>query len=1164
MDTPESKHLRKHWLMRVLRSKTFIVSVALMITYTLAGFFLAPYLIKRQSTQFAQESLKCLLVMEEVRVNPYTLTLDIKNFDLKERDGSPLLAFKAIFINFEISSLWRRAWNFADVRLDDPVLNLQLEPEGRINFVDIADRIPRKENEGNTSLQEKAQGEAHPPRVIFEHIALNQGRLVFTDQSGPTPGSITLETIGLELKNLSTLLDKKGAYSFEATLPHDGKITGAGDVSLHPLWSEGRVKVEGFKTVSAWEFLQDEILLDKPGGEVDLEARYRFAHTDKSPSFVIEGLKVLVSALELKARGDREPILSVDRIGLYDGRFDLASRSFQLGELELSRGRATADITEQGRLNWQKLVKTGGDGRSPASKAEALEGPPWRVALKTLTLADFSLAYRDRSRQYPFEIGVSRLGMQGKADLSFMPDKVGVLAENLNVLFEGVSLQEIGQETPLVRLESLAVEEGRIDLKTRQVSLERIMMQGGHAAMDLEKSGAVNLLRVLGRRNVDRLREKIALAVDKAQAEGRPWSVSVGSVEAAGLSLAFRDQTLSPAPTVNLQDIELKLADFQSEGKASAPFEASLALREGGTVNAEGRFTLAQKSAEATVHVSNLALTPFQPYLAQYASLSVDSGDFNAAGQVSYGEGGKDPNLQFSGDAHIADLLISELGTQPDTRQRFLAWQALKANNIKLGLGPERLDIGEVRLIEPYGKLIIYEDKSLNLNKVLRDNEETVEEEKPVPQAETPGGFPVDVQRIRIEKGGLDFADLSLRIPFAAKIYELKGAIAGLSTKEGARAQIQLEGRVDEFGTSSIQGRIEPLNAKHFTDIDMIFKNVEMTNLSPYTGKFAGYRIASGRLSLDLHYLIKQSELKGSNQIILDNLRLGAKVESPAAPNIPLELAVALLKDADGRIDIGLPVSGNLDDPQFSYGDLIWKTLINFFSKIVTSPFRALAGMLGAERENLETIEFEPGRAELPPPEREKVETLSEALAKRPQLKLKIQGRFDPVEDGEALKSMAIRREIAGRAGRVLGPDEDAGPMDVSNPLVQLAIETMVAERISADALAAARESAAKSAAVTDKDAGKAAKKEKKQAELLPSEQSRELYTSLLQKLVETHPLTEARLKELARERAEAIKQEFVEVRTIDAKRLTVLEPSATEEKDEKTVPSGLTLDVHR
>jgi len=184
------------------------------------------------------------------------------------------------------------------------------------------------------------------------------------------------------------------------------------------------------------------------------------------------------------------------------------------------------------------------------------------------------------------------------------------------------------------------------------------------------------------------------------------------------------------------------------------------------------------------------------------------------------------------------------------------------------------------------------------------------------------------------------------------------------------------------------------------------------------------------------------------------------------------------------------------------------------------------------------------------------VKTLSEALAKRPQLALKIQGRFDPVADGDALKSMLIRLEIARRTGRQVVPGEDPGSVNVSNPPVQQAIEIMVIDRISADVLAAAKESSVKRAAVMDKEAGKAA--------VLPPDLSRELYTVLLQKLVEAQPVTEVRLTELARERAEAIKQQFVAAGTIDERRLTVLEPSATEEKEEETVSSELTLDVRR
>jgi hypothetical protein len=155
MDAPESKALPRHWLMRVLLSKAFIIAVGLMLTYTLAGFFLVPYLIKRQATRFARESLKCLVVMEEVRVNPYAFTLDIRNFDIKEGDGSPLLAFKAFFINFEISSLWRWAWTFADVRLEGPVVNLEIKRGGLLNFIELAGRIPPKKMRGTLPGKKK-------------------------------------------------------------------------------------------------------------------------------------------------------------------------------------------------------------------------------------------------------------------------------------------------------------------------------------------------------------------------------------------------------------------------------------------------------------------------------------------------------------------------------------------------------------------------------------------------------------------------------------------------------------------------------------------------------------------------------------------------------------------------------------------------------------------------------------------------------------------------------------------------------------------------------------------------------------------------------------------------------------------------------------------------
>jgi len=1154
MDTSEKKSKQKHRMVRFLLSKGIIIAVAIMVGYTLIGFFLAPYLIHRYAVKFVGEKLKCRLVMEKVRMNPYALTLDIKEFDLKDGNGSALIAFEQFFANFQVSSLWRWAFTFAEVRLEKPSLHIEVMRDGRINLIDLVDRIPKEEDETGKESRDAGGEDEAPRRFILEHIALNQGRLVFTDLSDPTPASVTLEPLSLDLKNFTTLPDEKGMHSFEAILPHGGKLLWSGAISTHPLWSEGKIELEDFNVATAWKFLQDEILLEKPEGEMDLTARYRFARGGASNTFFIDGLKVHLSGLFFRRSGTAEPIFTMDAIRLDEGRFDMSTREFSVGRLAFSQGSVAATVNEHGRLNFQELTPIDTETRPVSVKEEGSEQPPWRVDFKSVELDGVSLKYIDRSRAYPTEIGIDSLGIKLQARLSYGPKKMQAIVENTDITFSALSLKEIAQGDPVVNLNRFFVEDGRLDLEARQLDVARVVLEGGHARVLKEREGVINLARVLGGVGKGKMQKEVAAITKEARDDMKPWAIAVGSAEMTGFGVAFSDQGLSPSPTFDIENLALKASNIHSDFKAPVPFEASLTVRQGGSVNAKGRLKLAEKNAEAAIQVSNLALTPIQPYLAQLAFLTLNSGALSFRGDVNHREDKTGAHTSFAGNAHVHNLLVSESGTD----QRFLSWKDMKVNNLKLSLTPDRVEIGEIRLNEPYGKLIIYEDQSVSLKKVMRPQEAQAEEIKPAAEEETPGGFPITVRKIQVEKGGLDFADLSLRPQFAAKIHELKGAVVGLSTKEGERAQVKLDGRVDAYGTSKIQGELEPFNAKRFTDLSMIFRNVEMTNLTPYSAKFAGYRIASGKLSLDLRYRINNSVLQGENQIILDKLTLGEKVDNPDAPDLPLDLALALLRDADDRIDIGLPVSGNLDDPQFKYGHLIWKALLNLFKKIITAPFKALSAMLGVEDEKLDVIVFEPGKTVLSPPEQEKVKNLSEAFARRPQLMLNIQGGFDPAGDGAAMKSFAVRHEIAKKTERGIPPDEEPEPVDVNDPQVQKAIEDLVRERVSPQALEAAKKDASKRAA-------EAVKKGEKGISLsLPADLARDLYTSLLQKVIDAHPVTEAELKHLGRDRAEAIKQALGATGKVAEARISILEPSMVEEKGERSVPSKLTLDVRQ
>ena len=265
---------------------------------------------------------------------------------------------------------------------------------------------------------------------------------------------------------------------------------------------------------------------------------------------------------------------------------------------------------------------------------------------------------------------------------------------------------------------------------------------------------------------------------------------------------------------------------------------------------------------------------------------------------------------------------------------------------------------------------------------------------------------------VTIENGSANFADMLTKPHFATGIKGLNGTVKGLSSESLARADVSLEGKVDEYAPAKIAGQINPLSEDVYTDLAMEFKNIELTSFNPYSGKFAGYAIEKGKLSVDLKYKVSENMLVGENKIVLDQLTLGERVESPDATNLPVGLAIALLKDRNGVIDIDLPIRGDLSDPEFSYGHIIFQALLNLIAKAATSPFAMLGGLIGSGDEELSFIEFDFGSAELQPQETGKLDTLAKALLERPALGLEIKGAADTEHDRLALAEAKLLEQL--------------------------------------------------------------------------------------------------------------------------------------------------------
>jgi hypothetical protein len=297
---------------------------------------------------------------------------------------------------------------------------------------------------------------------------------------------------------------------------------------------------------------------------------------------------------------------------------------------------------------------------------------------------------------------------------------------------------------------------------------------------------------------------------------------------------------------------------------------------------------------------------------------------------------------------------------------------------------------------------------------------------QPVPgtPAAGAGNPPPDIRvgRITLAGGNVNFSDFFIRPNYSANLTGVAGSVGSLAADTAG--EVELRARVENTAPVEISGRINPLAASLFLDLRASARDVDLPPLTPYSAKYAGYGIEKGKLSMEVKYRIEDRKLEAENRVVLDQLTFGEKADSPDATKLPVLLAVALLKDRNGVIDVNLPISGSIDDPEFSLGGIIVRVIVNLIVKVVTAPF-AIIGALAGGGEELAYVEFAPGSADLTQASEAKLGSIAKALAERPALKLDVSGRIDPGTDREGLRKSSIGRQVRAQKAKALGKAVD-------------------------------------------------------------------------------------------------------------------------------------------
>ncbi|RUL78126.1 DUF748 domain-containing protein [Dyella choica] len=588
------------------------------------------------------------------------------------------------------------------------------------------------------------------------------------------------------------------------------------------------------------------------------------------------------------------------------------------------------------------------------------------------------------------------------------------------------------RDVKLVAWQTLTVDIHHFDLGSSTAQFGDITLHGLKIEAQRLKNGNIDLANL----------SKSSPPAKGKQAESPSWHWSIAHLAIDGSSFALTDPSL-PTRQGRIQIDAEKFGLDSLSDDMHKPIKLALSGGMGrGTFKVDGQVKPEPMDADLRIVASKLNVAPFASLVKVPLNVNIDSAKLSADGRVRYRDGKPQALMAYQGSMALSRVRVLDKLTSED----FLRWNSLALSGMKLqmnGAAP-KVDIAALALEDFYARVIINANGRLNLQDVISNPAQApvsvtnaqvgpapAQSAPPPPEKETsrtPGGGhtttatlasastsaapPADIHigQITLASGNLNYTDNFIKPNYTANITQLAGKIGAFGTNTtGKPADVTLQGELDDSSPVNIEGSINPLTPMAFLDIKAKANDVELTHLTPYSGKYAGYPITKGRLTMDVHYQLDQNQLNADNHIVLNQLTFGDRMEGPGISHLPVKLAVALLKDSNGNIDIHVPVSGSLNDPEFSLGGVIWQAFVNVLKRAVTSPFRLLASIGGGGgQQDLDYVEFIPGSAVLDAQAQDRLVHVVDILNKKPDIKLDITGRVDPSVDEEGLRKVTV------------------------------------------------------------------------------------------------------------------------------------------------------------
>ena len=926
------------------------------LLFGLFGYFFLPGIIKSKIEQHLTEKLKRPTTIERIDINPYALSIDIHQFKALEPDGKKtFVSFKRLYVNASMQSLFRFAPVVSEFKLEEPYVHLTRTGANQYSIDDILKQMAE---------QPKSD---EPSRFAVYNIQVDGGKAEFEDHPKNKTHTVSNFKLGIPFVSLLPSHDDIFVKPFLNADINGSNLQIKGKTLPFSQSRETVVNLD-FDNIKLSDYVaylpfKPQFKVNKAMLGLHLTASFKQA-PDHSPALVFKG-KTALTEVDITALND-EPIIKLPELSVQLDGLNALSEQYKIAKIALFEPELNIVKSRNGALNLMRLAPPPSGGKPQKNNTKI------KIALDEFSITGGKVHVEDKQATQPVSGNLEKF--------------------NLTIKNTEVDLQK--QD---IRLAEISSDSAKLNIRHQKSK---------------KKSG----------KQTEKTEQKTA----------KPgWNVSVDKIAVNHWAAQIEDRNLRRHRTTSVTPISFTASNLSTRQGEKGQIALDASVNKTGRISVKGPVGFAPMHAALKLDLKNVSILPAQPYFTDQLNLQLTRARLSTNGALQLDEnkrgklkGGFKGNVSFSQVATVDKVSTKD----------FVSWRNLSLRGINTRFEPFSLYISRVYLDRYYARIIISPEGHINLQDVTRapgeegksltestEKQKKADETKTtaVAAAEKPTAEPkkaatkmppIKISKLTLKRGRVRFTDHFIQPNYTANMVDLGGTVTGLSSKAGTTANVDLSGKVNE-APLTITGSVNPLKGDLFLDMKGNVKGMELAPLSTYSGKYAGYGIEKGQLSFDVTYKVNQRKLSAENHLILDQLTFGKKVDSPDAVNLPVTLAVALLRDRNGVIDIRLPISGSLDDPQFSVGGIIIKAFFNLIAKAITSPFALLGSVFGGG-EDLSWLNFEPGVATISSGAETKLVSLSKALIDRPGLKLEITGLADPATDRVGMAEESIKRKV--------------------------------------------------------------------------------------------------------------------------------------------------------